>query len=89
MAYAHALSAHSPLDDRIETLFLCADLRLAEAREQWGKLLMLVREVTTKVSMALPYETTCERPVIISKPREDANAGLRVCERLKDLRRIP
>ena len=37
-----------------------AYLRLAEAREQWGKLLMLVREMTTKISVALPYEVTCE-----------------------------
>jgi len=37
-----------------------AYLRLAEAREQWGKLLMLVREITTKVSVALPYDVTCE-----------------------------
>lgn len=37
-----------------------AYLRLAEAREQWGKLLMLLREVTTKASMALSYETTCD-----------------------------
>lgn len=37
-----------------------AYLRLAEAREQWGRLLMLVREVTLKTSAALPYEVTCE-----------------------------
>ena len=37
-----------------------AYLRLAEAREQWGRLLMLVREVTTKVSAVLPYDVTCE-----------------------------
>ena len=37
-----------------------AYLRLAEAREQWGKLLMLMREVTLKVSQALPYDVTCE-----------------------------
>ena len=27
-------------------------LRLAEAREQWGKLLMLMREISSKVSCA-------------------------------------
>lgn len=37
-----------------------AYLRLAEAREQWGRLLMLLREVTTKVSVALPYDVACE-----------------------------
>ena len=37
-----------------------AYLRLAEAREQWGKLLMLVRELATKTSAALPYDVTCE-----------------------------
>ena len=37
-----------------------AYLRLAEAREQWGKLLMLLREITTKVSVCLPYDVTCE-----------------------------
>jgi len=34
--------------------------RLAEAREQWGKLLMLLREVSTKASVSLPYDATCE-----------------------------
>jgi hypothetical protein len=37
-----------------------AYLRLAEAREQWGRLLMLVREIATKVSVALPYDVTCD-----------------------------
>lgn len=37
-----------------------AYLRLAEAREQWGKLLMLVREVSTKVSVSLPYDVVAE-----------------------------
>ena len=37
-----------------------AYLRLAEAREQWGKLLMLVRSVATKVSVATEYDVTCE-----------------------------
>lgn len=34
--------------------------RLEEAREQWGRLLMLLREVATKASCALPYDATCE-----------------------------
>jgi putative membrane protein len=37
-----------------------AYVRLAEAREQWGKLLMLLREMTTKTSVALGYGVTCE-----------------------------
>jgi len=36
-----------------------AYLRLAEAREQWGKLLMLLREVSTKASVSLPYGASC------------------------------
>ena len=34
--------------------------RLEEAREQWGKLLMLLREVASKASISLPYDATCE-----------------------------
>lgn len=37
-----------------------AYLRLGEAREQWGRLLMLVREVTIKCSASLPFDVTCE-----------------------------
>ena len=37
-----------------------AYLRLAESREQWGRLLMLVREIATKVSLGCTHAVTCD-----------------------------